>query len=51
MPKCGRCGEEAKGFATINDVRYCHTDEVYHDCYQQARWDRGIARDLSLIHI
>lgn len=33
---CGYCGKEAQGFATINDVRYCHPDEG-QDCYQLAR--------------
>jgi len=42
MPKCGRCGEEAKGFAAINDVRYCHEHEP--DCDELQQWEQ---RDIS----
>ena len=32
-PLCARCGQPALGFATINGVRYCHSDE--RSCYTE----------------
>ena len=37
-PNCGRCGEPAKGYATIGEQRYCH-DEPDPTCYMLASWE------------
>ena len=36
---CGGCGKDpAEGFATVNDVRYCHGDnDPTPTCYERAR--------------
>ena len=35
---CALCGEPAKGYATVNDVRYCHgDDDPSPTCYMRVR--------------
>lgn len=35
--QCGHCGLPATGWAWINDVRYCHGDEMeFPTCYEWA---------------
>jgi hypothetical protein len=35
---CGRCGQPPRGFAQINEVRYCHDDSQRPSCYELASW-------------
>lgn len=36
--KCVKCGEPASGYAKINNLRYCHGDDLAISCYQLAQW-------------
>lgn len=44
---CARCGQEAKGFATIGDDRYCHDDSQKPSCYIFASWERASVSLMS----
>lgn len=52
--RCVRCGLQARGFATLNGYRLCHTDS-FPTCYQAARaafnghnWDQLQAHWLDV---
>lgn len=42
QPICAFCGQPAKGFAQINNDRYCHED-ARPDCFQKAQWNKYVA--------
>lgn len=46
---CPLCGEFPKGFATINDQRYCHPDGPKPSCYMQASGAGAVAKPLDLL--
>lgn len=38
--KCSHCGNpRPEGYAYINDLRYCHSDNIPVSCYQLAMWE------------
>lgn len=40
---CARCGLTARGYATIEDRRYCHPNRPdAPDCYSLALWERSL---------
>ena len=44
---CGDCGRAATGFASINDVRFCHgDDDPAPTCYERNTWRlaRGVVK-------
>jgi hypothetical protein len=41
MATCARCGNEAAGYATIGEDRYCHGDNEQPTCYMRASWERS----------
>lgn len=47
MPTCARCGQEAKGSATINGDRYCHDDSQKPSCYELTLWEGAITQERS----
>lgn len=39
IKKCARCGKVPDGHAWIDDLRYCHGDDVDVTCFMQEQWD------------
>ena len=54
MAECEQCGEDAKGYATIDGKRYCHGDQEQPTCYMRASQDltrlsvAAFAKELGL---
>lgn len=48
---CGFCGNEATGFATIGDARFCHGDnDSTPTCYEQMQWKMsGVQPDIIML--
>lgn len=45
MISCHWCGNpQAEGHAWIDDIRYCHGDDVDVTCFMQAQWNLGVQR-------
>lgn len=44
---CGLCSNQAEGWAWLDDVRYCHGDDVEVTCFMRAQW-RPKARYVRL---
>lgn len=34
QPRCGRCGQPARGYATVGNQRLCHDDSARPSCYE-----------------
>lgn len=42
IEKCGFCGGVADGYAWIDDIRYCHGDDVEVTCFMREQWASGV---------
>ena len=45
---CGRCHQHVQGEASINDVPYCHQEDVEITCYQRELFSR-LAEEFALV--